>query len=132
MTWPIHLKKTKPRVAIYEILSQSELPLSPKDILSLLTDQDIWLSTVYRVLDQFEKDHLILRIKDPATNATLYELDRHDHKHYAVCLGCHQRFAIEACPIHEDIHVSSDGFEIIDHRIEILGYCQACRQAAIK
>ena len=124
--WPKGMKRTKSRVAIYKILEAASQPLSPKEIHAKINQGDFWLSTVYRVLGQFEQEKMILRIAGMDVNHTLFELNRHEHKHFAVCVGCHQRFELDDCPIHEDVHVQAEGFEITEHRVEVFGYCAEC------
>jgi Fe2+ or Zn2+ uptake regulation protein len=125
-TYPKGLKKTKARIALYDLLVQENHPLSPKEIHGKLGESEIWLSTVYRVLDQFEKERTVVRSIGIDPHQSLYELDRHEHKHYAVCLQCHRRFALEDCPFSEDVHVDAQGFEVVEHRVEVLGFCADC------
>ena len=125
-TYPKNLKKTKARIAVYNLLQKADHPLSPKEIHAQLMMTDIWLSTVYRVLDQFEKEKLILKTMGLVLHQSLYELDRHEHKHYAVCMHCHQRFELAECPLMEAVHVNAKGFEVIEHRVEVLGFCAEC------
>jgi Fur family ferric uptake transcriptional regulator len=124
--YPASLKKTKARVAVYGLLEKANQPLSPKEIQSRLGDKDIWLSTVYRVLEQFEKAKAVTRSLSIDPPQSLYELDRHEHKHYAVCLRCHQRFALEDCPLMDEVHVDAEGFQVLEHRVEVLGLCAQC------
>jgi Fur family transcriptional regulator, ferric uptake regulator len=129
-TYPANLKKTKARVAIYALLDKQDNPLSPKEIHELLGNSDIWLSTIYRVLDQFEKEKTVLRFTDLDPHQSRYELDRHEHKHYAVCLSCHQRFDLQECPLIETVHVNTQGFVVVEHRVEVLGFCGDCAKKA--
>ena len=124
--YPTSLKKTKARVAVYGLLEKENQPLSPKEIQSRLNDKDIWLSTIYRVLQQFEKTKTIVRSSSIDPPQSLYELDRHEHKHYAVCLRCHQRFALGDCPLMDEVHVDAKGFQVLEHRVEVLGLCAKC------
>lgn len=129
-TYPANLKKTKARVAIYALLDKQDRPLSPKEIQMRLGQSDIWLSTIYRVLEQFEKEKAIVRSRDLDPHQSLYELDRHEHKHYAVCMRCHQRFDLEECPLMEAVHVNAQGFVVLEHRVEVLGFCADCAKKA--
>ena len=47
------LKKTKPRVAVFKVLSKADRPLSADDVAKKLRKEDINLSTVYLTLNSF-------------------------------------------------------------------------------
>ncbi|TFG83665.1 MAG: transcriptional repressor [Erysipelotrichales bacterium] len=128
--YPKNIKKTKARVFVYELLDKTDHPVSSKEIFALLHDQKIWLSTVYRVLERFEQEKIVLRTNGLDGLTNLYELDRHEHKHYAVCLRCHRRFDLEECPLADDVHVHAKGFEVLEHRVEVLGFCAECAREA--
>lgn len=129
-SYPVNLKKTKARVAVYALLDKQTRPLSPKEIHEQLGDGDIWLSTIYRVLEQFEKEKAVVRTTELDPHQSLYELDRHEHKHYAVCMSCHQRFDLQECPLMEAVHVNAQGFVVVEHRVEVLGFCADCAKKA--
>ena len=59
--WPTDLKKTKSRVKILSILEDADVPISAMDIYSQLekSEEPIWLSTVYRVLEIFVEKGMI-------------------------------------------------------------------------
>jgi Fur family ferric uptake transcriptional regulator len=129
-TYPMNLKKTKARIAVYDLLDQQNHPLSPKEIHAQLGDGDIWLSTIYRVLEQFENEKAVIRSTDLDPRQSRYELDRHEHKHYALCMNCHQRFDLQECPLMDAVHVNAQGFVVLEHRIEVLGLCAECAKKA--
>lgn len=131
MKWPKGLKKTQPRQLVLSILERAKKPLSALDVHKQIEDrgEKVWLSTVYRVLDIFEENQMI--IKNPITSdeVAVYILNRDKHEHFAQCVSCNRMFTIENCPL-DNFHprIDDESFEIINHRIEIFGYCNKCKQ----
>lgn len=124
--WPKGVKKTKQRMSVFEILMEAKTPLTAMDIFSK-TEQfgtEIWLSTVYRVLELFVEKDLIERHILSGSDMALYELKEKQHKHYAICMRCQKMIVLEECPISDEISV--DDFQITDHKVEIHGYCGSC------
>ena len=58
-----------------------------------------------------------------------FELVGHAHRHYMVCLGCHQMFPIRKCPVEDSVDSAAEdlGFEVTDHSLVLYGYCRHCR-----
>ncbi len=129
--WPAGLKKTKQRQCVLSVLEQAKKPLSAMEIGSLIEKEDgsIWLSTVYRVLELFVKENVAVKTVLSDSEKAFYELNRNEHKHYAVCLNCHKVVTIGACPLEglapEHMH---DDFQITGHKLEIYGYCKDCKE----
>ena len=132
--WGRGFKRTKQREEVYGILEKSAVPVTAQEIykIQLLEkpkECQYALSTVYRVLNAFEEHHLVKKSFLPGEDMARYELERNIHEHYAVCLVCHKRVPISKCPFESGgIQVAEDGFDITGHRIELYGYCRACRQ----
>ena len=57
-----------------------------------------------------------------------YELTVDRHRHYAICLGCHEMHSIDLCPL-SDTHISN--FTITGHRLELYGYCDKCKNKSV-
>ena len=132
--WPEGIKRTRQRVDIFEILYGSEAPVSANDIFVAITkrhpDEMYAISTIYRNLLAFEKAGVITKHVLTTEDNAVYELSSRRHRHYAVCLGCHKKFPISACPLHvieEDIESSIPGFAITGHSLEVYGYCNDCK-----
>ncbi|PHV71419.1 transcriptional repressor [Sporanaerobium hydrogeniformans] len=115
----LNLLRHLTRPASVEELYTKALPLHPT----------IHLSTVYRILENFEAHHLVVRNTLSEDKKNVYELYTPAHKHYMVCLKCHQCFPIPDCPcnILDEAVTKATDFEVIDHKIEILGYCATCQ-----
>ncbi len=125
--WPKQLKKTRQRQAVVTLLAASEKPLSAREIFAqLANEKSIWLSTVYRILESFKKEDLIIKTTDFDSSEAVYEIERHRHTHYAICIDCHKRIELIECPIPESVTLPEKGFHIINHRLEVLGYCDKC------
>ncbi len=122
-------KNTKTRQAVLEILANEKTPLSVKDICAKLNESgfNIWLSTIYRLVDTLENEKLISRIF--SDDKKLYVINKDEHSHYLICVSCKKMKQIFNCPVHnfeKSISTQYD-FEIINHRLEYFGYCNECK-----
>lgn len=122
-----NLKQTKQRIAVLEVLNASNKPLTAQEIYD--STNDISLATVYRILEQLCKKAIVIKNAIMDSQTASYELDRHEHKHYAVCLGCKGIVVMDDCPL-ENFHpeVTDNGFKVTGHKIEVYGYCKDCRK----
>lgn len=128
--WPEGLKKTESRRRVLEALRQAERPVQALELYRSLaqTGQEVPLSTVYRALSAFEAAGIVEKSVLGEESARVYRL-KGGHEHYAVCLKCHRKIPLRACPLAwkaEDL--SEDAFVVTDHRLELYGYCKACRE----
>lgn len=133
--WPVGVKRTKPREQVISVLEQATTPLTAMDICKQieLSQNAVWLSTVYRVLDLFTAKGLLVKTAILDNGMALYELNRHDHTHYAVCLSCHRVIAMENCPMEEYCpKLKESGFHVMGHKLEMYGYCEDCEKNATK
>lgn len=123
------IKKTKQRLALLEILEGAAAPLTAAQIHELYRQKDkgAWLSTTYRTLDMFTENGITNKLIPMDSANAQYELNRHEHKHYAVCRGCNKRWNIESCPLEgAEIDTKKGVFHVTGHRLEIYGYCDDC------
>lgn len=130
LIWPKELKKTKHRQAILDIFSEENKPLSIVEIQNALhqKNQQIWLSTIYRILDSFEQHHLINKITMLNQEAVYYELNLNQHAHYAICVKCRNVIELDHCPMNLfEQNLQKDKFKVYGHRMEIFGVCQNCQ-----
>lgn len=135
--YPAGIKWTRQRKEVYQILREEGHPLSALEIynriLKNMSGQDraasYAVSTVYRILSVFEEKGLVNRSVLTGEEAAVYELNRGEHTHFAICLGCHKKLPLGECPMsHFHVPVSSDEFMVTGHRIEVYGYCSQCRK----
>jgi Fur family ferric uptake transcriptional regulator len=124
-------RMTRDRRIILQVLRESGIPLTAEDILERvnLTAPDIALSTVYRTLDELVSRGSMQRMLLSNDGHAFFELVGHVHRHYMVCLGCHQMFPIRKCPVEDSIDSTAKdlGFEVTDHSLVLYGYCRQCR-----
>lgn len=123
------LKKTKPRMAIFEIFQNQDRPISAQEIYSLLEQEKspLWYSTIYRVLEDFSSKNVIRRIDFNYINTSLYVASSFPHYHYAMCEKCLQPIIMRQCPINQDeIKLDDENFKVTSHEIQLYGICSKC------
>jgi len=127
--WPAGVKKTKQRESVLSVLESSEMPLSATDICSKMENhgESAWLSTVYRVLELFVNKGLVIKTNVMNNEMAVYELNRFQHKHYAVCMNCHKIIAMDNCPMEQFMpKFEDDDFHVMGHNLEVYGFCKDC------
>ena len=135
LDWPSGLKKTKQRLAIKEVLESAERPLSAIEIAARIGEDSgtAWLSTVYRALEMFEKENIVMKISLMAEGMALYVINHFEHKHYAVCVSCHKVTEMENCPMEAfDPQLADENFQILGHKLEMYGYCRICQKESVQ
>jgi Fur family transcriptional regulator, ferric uptake regulator len=125
-------KVTGPRRAILEILRQHPHPLTSKDLLAALPEDQCDLATIYRTLHLLEKMGMVKRF-DFSDGVARYELlgeDDDGHHHHLVCLRCGKVVRIEECFLREieSRVAAANGFTAVTHKLEFFGLCPRCRQ----
>lgn len=130
--WTTHaIKHTKQRELLLTLLQDLDKPSSAEAIyLKALTVQPtINLSTIYRILELFHSKGIIIKTIPSETQIAVYELNEHPHRHYMVCVECQNIFPLDDCPCNliEQFVSSHTNFKILDHKLEILGYCSHCK-----
>lgn len=120
------LKKTKTRESILKLLESSDTPLSANDIFDALKKNNITLSSIYRTLNTFHKEKLIL--KDNINGSAVYTLHREKHFHYLECNICHKKINLEYCPYHKvnDMIYKKLKFKVDEHNLVLFGTCDDC------
>lgn len=123
------IRQTKPRKQVLSVLEKAEQPISAVEIQSRAEkDGDkIWLSTIYRILELFVERDIVIKSTLLDQDMAVYGLNRYEHKHYAICVGCHKIVAMNNCPMADfDPSLKDSRFRVIGHKIEIYGYCKDC------
>ena len=127
------LKNTNHRCAILKILDNCTQPLSARQLFLKLKANEINvdISTVYRNLDLLTEKNIVLKLNLLDENEVLYELNNMEHKHYLICQACNKIKSINFCPLgnYKKELESKNDFTIIDHEINIYGYCSKCKKA---
>ncbi|MDR3210769.1 MAG: transcriptional repressor [Planctomycetota bacterium] len=129
LTWPDGIKRTRQRVMVWAVLERARNPLSAVEICRRAGERGVtvWLSTVYRVLELFIKQGLVVKVVVLENGMALYETNRTPHRHYAICVSCRKVIPVAACPLEQfQSQLAEKDFQITDHSLEIFGYCRDC------
>ena len=122
------LKVTLPRLKILDILADgSARHMSAEDIYKklLVSNEDIGLATVYRVLTQFEAAGLVTRHHFEGGHA-VFELERGHHHDHMVCIKCGHvdEFEDETIEKRQRERAEALGYRLIEHSLIMYGECQ--------
>lgn len=123
-------KSTPQRKAILATLSNQDRPATVEEIfIGVREHQKTSLSTVYRNLELLYSQGLINKQGFPGEKAR-YSLKKDTHEHTLVCLDCQKIVTITGCPLDDYAAEigSRENFVVLDHRMEMYGYCQKCMQ----
>ena len=115
------LKITLPRLKILEIFENTQhRHLSAEDIYKelLVSNEDIGLATVYRVLTQFESAGLVTRHNFEGGHS-VFELDDGEHHDHMVCVesGTVVEFLNEEIEQLQRKMAAKHGYELLDHSL---------------
>lgn len=125
-----HLKKTKTREKLLQLLSKATYPISAEELYSYFDKKDTNLSTIYRNLNSFEKAGIIKKeINEKKEN--VFSLIDDTDSHILVCSICHKRIRLNFCPfekVNKQIE-SETGFKLQDQNVELYGICPDCQKA---
>lgn len=131
--YPAGIKWTKQRREVYQVLLAAKEPLSPVQIYQQILQQGeatgCAVSTVYRILSAFEEAGFVEKSTFMGEDTVTYEWKRAEHTHYAVCLVCHKKVALQACPFaHMHMDTDAGNFVVTGHKLELYGYCKDCEK----
>ena len=128
------LKLTPQREATLQVLLENhEQHLSAEDIFMLVKQKapDIGLATVYRTLELLYELRIIEKLSfgDGVARYEFRSDDHPHHHHHLICLNCGRVSEIE--DLLDDLEKKVElehQFQIVDHRVNLLGYCVNCRK----
>ncbi len=118
---------TKQRVDVLQCLHNKTEYLSAYDLEKDLSGLDI--STIYRALNLFEENKLLVKKFDDELNAFVYKYVSHQHYHHLKCIKCQKVIDIDFCPMNifdQNVALEQD-FLVTDYVFEIYGYCHDCQ-----
>ncbi|WPU66946.1 Fur family transcriptional regulator [Peredibacter starrii] len=131
------LNRTKVKIKILQILSESQKPLSVPEIHGKL-DETCDVSTVFRSITQYKEKHLVHEV-NLDEGFFRYELvqDKHDHHdhhhhhhHHVRCRVCGDIQSIEHCDLGPfEKAIAKLGFKDMEHRLEFTGVCSKCSKS---
>lgn len=132
LQYPSGIKWTRQRRSVYRVLWEAGEPLNAVQIYNLVSHgqagEGYALSTIYRILAAFEENGLVEKTAWMEDGTVVYTLNRGQHTHYAVCLGCRRRIPLQKCPFaHMQLERSAGDFTITGHKLELYGYCGECK-----
>lgn len=124
------LRVSLPRFLIYQELSSSKVPLSPREIYEVLRrkKRKVGLTSIYRSLDLFESLGMAFRISR-GSSVKFKSCELRNHHHHIVCQSCGKVVEFECCDLSEWSKWvgESTGYQVTDHQIHFLGLCHNCR-----
>ncbi len=125
---------TSGRRTLVDVLGRAERPLTVPDIIASATSA-LAQSSVYRNLTVLLEAGVVRRLlgTDELARFELAE-DLADHHHHLLCNSCGSVSDVRAAPkleraLSEAARLAADeaGFEVTEHRIDLVGRCSACR-----
>ena len=124
------LKKTKTREEIVALFEITNSPLNANDIFEKLRDKNITLSSIYRTLETFTNQGILIKDLDPKGTA-IYTMKQEKHSHYLQCKNCNKKVELEYCPYHKvnDKISRQFDFEVDEHNVVIYGTCRNCNDS---
>lgn len=124
------IKTTKQREFIFDILINSDGPLSVEDIFIQLAGKEnsMSLSTIYRILNIFISKGLVVK-SNVYNNRAVFELKGKKHTHHLTCVFCGKILMLDNCPLkkYEKTLKEMTMFDITSHRLEFFGVCPECK-----
>ncbi|WP_304508168.1 Fur family transcriptional regulator [Anaerotignum sp.] len=125
------IKATKQRELVFQLLTDSDVPLTAEEIYVKLMEKEknMSLSTIYRILDVFVSKGLVQK-SNITNNKAVYEVLGMGHKHHIICISCGKIIALDHCPIqeYEKALERETEFNITSHKLVFFGYCSECRK----
>ena len=128
------LKNTPARDLVYHLL-QANQPITLEKLFQLVSKQSkkekISHSTVFRILEQFNKVNITEKISLETESTPLYQiLDQDHHHHQLVCTSCKKIVSIEECPLsnYEKKVAIQHQFLIDHHQFTLYGRCHDCQE----
>jgi Fur family ferric uptake transcriptional regulator len=126
----VGLKVTIPRLKILEILETSKKKhMSAEQIYKVLlaNHQEVGLTTVYRVLTQFEQLKMVRRLNFE-DNQAVFELVDEQHHDHLICVKCGniEEFIDEVIEQHQENIAKKYGYKLTDHNLCLYGICKNC------
>src|SRR5690554_8173355 len=120
------IRLTSKRKQVFDVISNSNKPIDAEGILSVLGESNINLSTIYRSIEFFNTNNLLLTFH--FNNKSYYFLnDEHNHHHYFICTKCLKMEKVK-CNMHDIISTleHEEDYLITNHEMTIYGLCKKC------
>ncbi|OOF85843.1 ferric iron uptake transcriptional regulator [Rodentibacter ratti] len=133
------LKITEPRLTILALMQNHKNEhFSAEDVYKILLEQnsEIGLATVYRVLNQFDEAHILIRHNFEG-NKSVFELAPTEHHDHIICEDCGKVFEFSDNLIEQRQKEISEqyGIKLKAHSLYLYGKCsdiEACEEIVKK
>lgn len=121
------LKITEPRLTILSLMQEHKNEhFSAEDVYKILLEQgsEIGLATVYRVLNQFDEVHILIRHNFEG-NKSVFELAPVEHHDHIICEDCGKVFEFTDNIIEQRQREISEqyGIKLKAHSLYLYGKC---------
>lgn len=124
---------TKPRELVIDLMAADSKPMNAYEIADLAKNsgRKIDVSTVYRILESFEKIGIVHFLKGEQRYVACQEIGCKNDNH------CHHEFLCDDCGRVSELHIEDGGFfnqiqekyknlKIKNHYLELSGICNEC------
>lgn len=119
-----NLKVTKQRLELLNIINELNDESTIKNIIDKCPDID--KSTIYRIIELLIDKNIIE--KELNIDNEVYFHIKEKHSHYVTCIKCHKKEKIDLCICNDiNTNLEKEGYEIINHKIEVMGICANCK-----
>ena len=124
------LRRSHPRLLIYQELSEKKTPLSPQELYRglLKKEKKVGLTSIYRSLELFESLGMVFKIVyGSSVRYKLCELE--NHHHHIICKACGNVVELNFCDISDWSKkvTESTGYQVVDHQLNFFGFCNSCK-----
>ena len=122
-------RATGKRREILSFLLDENRYVSAREIIDHMREKHPTLSleTVYRNLRTMQTEGIIEESRFKEGESKYRIACQTDHHHHYICIRCGRTLVIEHCPM-PDLGRAPEGFTVLGHRFEVLGYCPDCRR----
>lgn len=119
-------RQTRQRQAIRDAITNSQGPVSPREVLALASQQvsGLGMATIYRTLKSMLDAGEIVQVDVPG-GPPRYEIAGKQHHHHFHCRACRRMFEVDGCPGDMRVFVPP-GFVLESHSIVLNGLCAQC------
>lgn len=128
-----HLRSTRQRTAVTEVLDTVEDFRSAQDIHALLRDRgdSVGLTTVYRTLQSLADAGDVDAIRTDAGETVYRRCTTAKHHHHLVCRRCGRTVEVEGPAVEKwaDKIATQHGFTHVTHTVEVFGTCAHCTRS---
>nr|WP_326522469.1 Fur family transcriptional regulator [Cellulomonas alba] len=126
-------RHTRQRAEILELLDDVDEFRSAQQLHELLRARGsgVGLATVYRAVQSLSENGDVDVLRTPDGESVYRRCAQRSHHHHLVCRSCGRTVEIDAGQAEAWAAqvASAHGFDDVEHTIELLGTCAACRAA---